>query len=148
MIKSADEFKRLRQSTAPCEYRRAAHEEAPIEVWWDVLRRFPELAFWVAQNKRVQIEVLAALSVHPDSNVRDMVARKRKLPESLMLAMAQDQSASVRHALVNNGKVTESVLRILQQDSWEVVSELASEKLVALRTRSRQTVGSKLEPSG
>jgi len=132
MIKSAEEFKRLRESEVPEECNRAAHEEADIQVWNDVLENYPELAFWVAQNKSVPIEILEKLAKHPDSNVRDMVARKRKIPESLMIILATDVDESVRHALANNGKVTEKVLNILVNDSWQVVRERAAEKLQAL----------------
>lgn len=43
MIESAEEFVRLRRSPLSDDYRRAAHEEAPIQVWVDVLARFPEM---------------------------------------------------------------------------------------------------------
>ncbi len=132
MIESAEEFKRLRESEVPEEYHRAAHEEADIQVWNEVLEKYPDLAFWVAQNKSVPLEILEELAKHPDSTVRDMVARKRKIPESLMITLATDEDESVRHALANNGKVTEKVLDILVKDSWQPVRERAAEKLQAL----------------
>ncbi|MBY5921733.1 HEAT repeat domain-containing protein [Ferrimonas balearica] len=132
MIESAEEFKRLRESNVVEEYTRAAHEEAPVEVWEAVLEKYPELSFWVAQNKTAPVEILQELALHDDSNVRGMVARKRKIPELLMLSLAKDKSESVRHALANNGKVTEKVLRVLIKDSCEFVRESASEKLEAL----------------
>jgi hypothetical protein len=137
MIESAEEFKRLRESDIPEEYHRAAHEEADIRVWETVLEKYKGMAFWVAQNKTVPIEILEKLAKHSDPKVRDMVARKRKIPESLMPALAIDNDASVRNALVNNGKVTESVLKILAKDSWQAVSERAAEKLQALTSQTR-----------
>ncbi|MBY6185852.1 HEAT repeat domain-containing protein [Marinobacter hydrocarbonoclasticus] len=135
MIESAEEFKRLRESKEVEEYTRAAHEEASPEVWEAVLKSYPELAFWVAHNKTIPVEIIETLVLHDDPKVREMVARKRKIPETLMLALAKDEDESVRHALANNGKVTEKVLRVLTNDSWQVVRERASDKLEAL-TRS------------
>ena len=132
MIESADEFKRLRESDIPEEYHRAAHEEADLKVWHGVLKKYPDMAFWVVQNKTVPIDILEVLSKHSDPKVRDMVARKRKIPETLMLVLATDSDSSVRNSLVNNSKVTERVLRILAKDSWQTVSERAAEKLQAL----------------
>jgi hypothetical protein len=76
MIESAEEFRRLRESENPEEYGRAAHDEAPIEVWLEVIRRWPDMCFWVAQNKSVPLEVLETLANDPDWRVRDMVSRK------------------------------------------------------------------------
>lgn len=129
MIESAEEFKRLRESEIPEMYHRAVTERAMLSVWRDVLAKYPEMAFWVAQNKTVPIEVLSDLAGHPDSNVRDMVARKRKIPESLMFLLAKDEDDSVRYALVNNAKVTKAVLTILLEDSWHPVRTRAAERL-------------------
>ncbi len=135
MIKSAEEFKRLRESEVPEEYHRAAHEEAEIIIWNEVLEKYPELSLWVAQNKTVPLEILEKLAYHLDSNVRYMVASKRKISESLMMILATDKDESVRHALACNGKVTEIVLNLLVNDSWQPVRERAADKLQALTRR-------------
>ena len=124
-INSAAEFIRLRESEDPAEYRRAAHEDAPLEVWEEVLASRADLRYWVAQNKTVPVAVLTVLSEDSNADVRDMVARKRKLPESLQLKLASDCESSVRHALAYNAKVTEKVLRILTEDPDEFVREAA-----------------------
>jgi hypothetical protein len=77
MIESPEEFRRLRESENPAEYRRAAHDEASIEVWLEVIRRWPDMRVWVAQNKTVPVSVLEILVNDPDEKVRDMVLRKR-----------------------------------------------------------------------
>lgn len=77
MIDSPEEFRRLRESEDPEAYLRAAHEEAPLEVWLEVIRRWPDMRFWVAQNKTVPLSVLEILVRDPDERVRDMVLRKR-----------------------------------------------------------------------
>lgn len=76
MIESADEFVRLRTSDDPAEYRRAAHDDAAERTWRDVIARFPEMRFWVAQNKTVPLSVLEDLRNDPDERVRSMVRAK------------------------------------------------------------------------
>ncbi len=121
MISTAEEFKRLRESEIQEEYTRAAHDEATLEVWLDVLEKFNEMSFWVAQNKTVPIEILERLADHPEEKVREMVARKRKIPESLMFKLVDDESPSVRYALACNGKATEAVMNRLKNDPEEFV---------------------------
>ena len=135
MIESAEELKKLRESEIYEEYTRAAQEEASLEIWESVLEKYPDLTFWVAQNKTVPVVILEKLATHSDTRVRDMVARKRKIPESLMLVLAKDEDGSVRLALANNGKVTERVLKVLINDSWQAVRERALEKLQALTSK-------------
>lgn len=77
MIDSADDFVRLRTSDDPADYNRAATEEAAENTWLDVIERFPEMRFWVAQNKTVPLSVLEVLRHDPDENVRHMVTSKR-----------------------------------------------------------------------
>lgn len=43
MIESSNEFVRLRKSSEPAEYLRAAEESAPLHVWLDVLKVFPDM---------------------------------------------------------------------------------------------------------
>lgn len=76
VIESAEEFVRLRNSKDPDEYGRAAHDEASEDVWRDVVERFPDMRFWVAQNKTVPLSILEALRHDPDERVRSMVRAK------------------------------------------------------------------------
>ncbi len=125
MINSAEQFRSLRESEDPDEYQRVAHDEAPVEVWLDVVSRMPDMRFWVAQNKTVPIVVLQQLADDPDSRVRDMVARKRRIPETLQMKLAADSEPSVRTALAYNAKVTERVLAMLIDDDDEIVRDAA-----------------------
>ncbi|GAB1644409.1 hypothetical protein [Krasilnikovia sp. MM14-A1259] len=77
MIESADEFVRLRTSEDPAEYRRAANEPAAEAIWREVIDRFPQMRFWVAQNKTVPLSILEVLRRDPDERVRSMVRAKR-----------------------------------------------------------------------
>ena len=52
MIQTAEEFVELRSSEDPELYGRAANEPASEEVWLDVIQRYPEMKFWVAQKRR------------------------------------------------------------------------------------------------
>jgi hypothetical protein len=122
MIESAEQFRSLRESEQSDEYSRAAHEEAPLEVWLDVIERMPDMRFWVAQNKTVPIPVLEHLADDIDPRVRDMVARKRKLPESLQTKLATDPDPSVRCALASNAKLAPRALVILSNDLDEMVA--------------------------
>jgi hypothetical protein len=76
VIESAEEFVRLRASTDPDEYLRAAHDEAADATWRDVITRFPDMRFWVAQNKTVPLSILHELRNDPDERVRSMVRAK------------------------------------------------------------------------
>jgi hypothetical protein len=76
VIESADEFIRLRTSDDPAEYRRAAHDEGSESTWRDVIERFPDMRFWVAQNKTVPLSILETLRTDPDEQVRSMVRAK------------------------------------------------------------------------
>lgn len=77
MIESAEEFVRLRQSSDPEEYRRAAWEEASVETWLDVVERYPEMRSWVAHNKTVPLQILEMLRHDPDEQVQWTVREKR-----------------------------------------------------------------------
>ncbi len=76
VIDSAEEFVRLRTSEDPDDYRRAAHEAASDDTWRDVIERFPDMRFWVAQNKTVPLSILETLRHDPDQRVRWMVRSK------------------------------------------------------------------------
>jgi hypothetical protein len=129
MISSAEEFVELRRSERQEEYLRAAQESAPREVWLEVIRCFPDMRFWVAQNKTVPVEVLAVLAHDPDSRVRSMVAMKNKLTDDLFMLLATDQDDSVRASLAHNKKVPSEILERLSRDQSQVVSAAARERL-------------------
>ena len=121
MITSASEFYRLRESANPEEYNRAAHDEAAIEVWMEIIQARPDMRFWVAQNKTIPISILEILVTDEDAKVRDMVARKRKITEAIAHTLAQDSDETVRAALARNGNLPESARAILKVDSSPLV---------------------------
>lgn len=121
MIRSAEEFVRLRESPDPEDRHRVAHEEAGEQVWLDIVRRFPDMRFWVAQNKTTPLDVLRVLGENADARVRGMVARKRRAPEDLLLRLARDPDAGVRNAVAYNAKASRAVLDVLAGDGAELV---------------------------
>ena len=129
MIESAEEFVQLRSSADPAEYARAAHEEASLQVWLQVIERYPEMRPRVAQNKRVPVEILELLSRDEDERVRWFVASKRRLPERIQLRLAFIESESVQRRLVVNAKATEAVLEALSRDRDPYIREKARERL-------------------
>ncbi len=129
MIESAEEFVRLRTSENIDEYSRAVKVEAPIEVWNEVIENYPDMSFWVAQNKTVPYEILELLADHSEDRVRSMVAMKNKLKESLLLKLASDSSDSVRANIARHKNVTLKVLNLLTGDAWAEVAKMASERI-------------------
>jgi hypothetical protein len=133
VIKSADEFYKLRTSENIEEYTRAATEEAPIEVWREIIEKYPEMKTWVIHNKTVPEEILKFLADDSDSSVRSRVADKRKCPKDILLKLAKDEKSSVRARVAFNSKATQEVLEILACDSCEDVAEAAKSRLNQLK---------------
>jgi hypothetical protein len=130
VISSAEEFVKLRDSEDPTEYQRAANEEAPDEVWLDVIRNHPEMRVWVVHNKTVPLAVLDLLSRDTDAEVRSAVATKRKLTRSLRALLARDEDASVRVRVVYNAKCEPEILHLLATDPEIFVREAARKRLL------------------
>ena len=129
MIKSAQDFVRLRNSELAEEQHRATHEEAAESVWREVIEGFPDMREWVAHNKTVPVEILEELSRDPDSRVRYAVAMKRKIPEEMQLVLARDTDESVRRRIAYNAKATKRALQILAADVELGIRERALKRL-------------------
>lgn len=123
MIDSAEEFVRLRTSDQPVEYEQAAYDSAPLDVWHDVVRRYPEMRQWVALNKTVPIEILSILARDDDVDVRFMVAMKRKLTPELFDLLSRDSDETVRVRIVFNRKTPVEILDRLAEDPSELVRD-------------------------
>lgn len=127
-ILSADDFVRLRESDNPEEYHKAAYGHADDAVWVEVLARFPEMTKWVAHNKNVPISILRILIHDENTEVRSMVASKRKLEGDMFDTLAKDPDAGVRQRLAYNAKITPAALAKLKQDADPIVREAALER--------------------
>lgn len=118
MITSAEEFIRLRTSSKSEEYNRAAQEDAPLEVWFELVKNHPEMKEWVIHNKTIPVEILEYMVEDPDPQVRADIAQKRKLSTHIFDTLAQDPDERVKYALAYNTKNTlEDVLKISSQGS-------------------------------
>jgi phosphoserine phosphatase len=131
-ILSADEFMRLRYSEDPVDYQKAAGEDAPIEVWREIIDRHPEARIWVAHNKTVPLEILEILVNDPDVAVRHAVAMKRKLTPVILERLAVDSAESIRMRVAMHRNVSRETLEGLRNDSWDRVREIARERLSQL----------------
>ncbi len=129
MIGSAEEFVRLRSSECMEDYRRAAAEEAPLEVWREVIAEYPDMREWVAHNKTVPIEVIEILARDPTANVRHTIARKRRTPPHVLEQLARDTDDSVRLAVACNPKIPRGLLEFLLNDKWAEVRVTAASRL-------------------
>lgn len=90
-----------------------------------MLTKFPDLAYWVAHNKKIPIEILYKLALDQDMKVREMVARKRKVDKKLLDILKNDKSESVRYALLCNTKLSiESKNEVNTSDSEWLTNEL------------------------
>ncbi|KML70783.1 hypothetical protein [Pectobacterium peruviense] len=124
MIESAEEFIALRSSDIKSEYDRSAMEEAPLDVWLDVLKKYPSYGRWVAHNKTVPLEILEALCAF-DEMTRACVASKRKLSYALFDRLSRDANRTVRVAIAANRKAPADILERLLADTDEGVIRIA-----------------------
>ncbi len=131
-MRSAAQFVALRCSDDMDEYTRAAHDDAPLEVWWQVIEEHPDMRFWVAHNKTVPLEVLWVLARDEDPRVRSMVASKGKLDSGTLAQLATDEDDAVRMSVARHRRTPVEVLRSMLNDPWEDVREMARERLEAL----------------
>jgi hypothetical protein len=129
MIRSAQEFLELDRSEEQAQYYRAAHDSAPIEVWNELIEKYPESRFSVAHNKTLPLEILRVLASDQDTRVRAMVAMRRKLDEPTQRLLAQDPDAGVRMCMARNKRATTVVLNLMLADPWDKIREVARERL-------------------
>ena len=129
MINSAEEFVKLRCSECQQDYLKAAHDSASLEVWMEVVSKFPHMKVWVAHNKTVPIEVLRYLASDADWRVRHAVATKNKLSNDLMVLLAGDADESVRLRIAYNKRTDLTTLEKLANDESQLVSSVAQHRL-------------------
>lgn len=140
MITSAEEFVALRSSSIKSEYDRAATEEAPISVWREVIKNYPDYRRWVAQNKSVPLEILEELCQF-DSTIMQFVAAKRKLSSTMFETLSQDESYVVRIAIAANKKAPVEILERLQGDKNKHVSRAAGYNLEETKSKNDKKRG-------
>jgi hypothetical protein len=129
MVTSADEFVALRNSNDLDQQKRVAYESATEEVWRDIITQYPDMRFWVAQNKTVPISILRTLAQDNDPRVRWMVAQKRKVDAAILAQMSNDEDDSVRLSVASHKNTSRETLEQLVNDSWIEVASTARERL-------------------
>lgn len=130
VLTDAEEFVHLRTSEDPDSYRRAAHDTASLDTWFDVIERYPEMRFWVAQNKTIPHEILRVLASDEDWKVRSMVARKRKLEPGILDELAADPNDAVRESVARHRNTPRLTLeKLAAGDPWSEVRRIAQERL-------------------
>jgi hypothetical protein len=130
MIKTAEEFKKLRSSENLEEQQRAGVEEASIETWEEVISKYPELKEWVIYNKTVPLEILNQLSKDLDPKIRQEVARKRKINSEIFDRLKIDQDENVKLSLFYNTKLTKE-----QKDQIDKNGSTWYQRIVFLKTK-------------
>jgi hypothetical protein len=129
MINSAAEFVQLRTSEKREDYQRAIYEEASEQVWMDIIKQYPEMRFWVVQNKTIPLSILSILSIDQNPKIRAAIARKRKIPLGLLLELSKDADDSVRLAIAHHPKADISILKKLAEDQWDLIAEVAKQRI-------------------
>jgi hypothetical protein len=106
MIRTAEEFKKLRTSENLDEQRRAGDEQASIDTWQETIAKYPELKTWVIYNKTIPVEILNQLSKDPNPDIRSEVACKRKIDSEIFNRLRSDNDENVKYSLLCNTKLT------------------------------------------
>lgn len=129
MIESAEEFVRLRESGDGGDYQRLKRDEAPVEVWREIIAEHPDMRFWVAFNRTVPAEVLRELAQDADWRVRDKVAGRRDTPPDVLGTLALDEHEAVASSVAGNPNTPDAALRALAEHPWDEVSDKARRRL-------------------
>lgn len=134
MIKSAEEFIRLRTSEIQDEYDRAANDTADISTWTEVIEKHPDYKEWVIHNKTVPIEILELLTFDKNPNVRSAVARKRKINKRIFETLSKDKN--VRYALICNTNLTFDELKQIDTNDSEWLTKQLNERIKGIKINS------------
>jgi hypothetical protein len=125
MINSPEEFNHLCLSQTAEDNRRSMQDIAPLEVWLEILEKFPQRRIDVAQNITIQDDVMLAIARDGDKVARALIAEKRRLPPTLFAVLANDQNEVVRRKIAANQKTPDKILEILTMDLIESVANVA-----------------------
>ncbi len=117
------------RSEDPEDYHRLRHDEAPIEVWRELIANYSLANDRVALNKTVPVEILREIAADTRVLVRTHVAMVRRITEDIQDVLSRDPDSSVRNMLANNSKVTERILKLLSVDKEEFVRESAQRQI-------------------
>lgn len=126
MIKTANEFISLCSSAEQGDSDLSMSEEAPIEVWNELIDLHPLSLIDIAQNRTIPSEIISKLSVTGDATVRAIIAEKRRLPVHLFPMLASDADEIVRRRIACNAKTPIELVRHLMSDAVRDVADVAT----------------------
>ncbi|MFF4649201.1 hypothetical protein [Streptomyces sp. NPDC001380] len=129
MIESAEEFVRLRMSGDSADYQRLKQEEAPLDVWLDIVNNYPGMRFWVTFNRTVPDEALRFLVRDDDWRVRGKIAGRKGVPEDILDLLSRDEHDAVVSSVAGNPGTPINALLGLSRHHWGQVREKASRQL-------------------
>ncbi|MFH9549569.1 hypothetical protein ACIBAH_11790 [Streptomyces sp. NPDC051445] len=135
MIESAEEFVRLRTSGDSADLRRTKQEDAPLDVWLDLVQNHPDMRFWVTFNRHVPPEVLRLLVRDDDWRVRANIAGRKGAPQDVLDALSRDDHDAVVSSTASNPGTPTDALTRLSRHSWQDVRERALEQLEERRKK-------------
>lgn len=129
VIETADEFIQLASSDSDEERRRAALEDAPLDVWMNLVTRHPEYRFAVAYNKTIPDEILHLLARDSDWRVRQGVASKRRCPPDILALLAADENESISSTVASHPNTPPEALLALVNHPWEAIREKVARRI-------------------
>jgi hypothetical protein len=129
MISSKEEFFDLLENEPRDVRRRAVHDEAPTDLWLDIVRNHPDARRSVAWNKTIPNEIMEILARDSDWHVRCDIAQKRKASTAVLEELSSDSAPVVRATVASNPRTPEALLRRLLNDSEPSVRTAAAHNL-------------------
>lgn len=106
-----------------------------MEVWLDVIARYPGMKEWVVHNKTIPIEILRLLADDEDPSIRREVLRKNKvlgrnkIDRALVEKFASDPDEEVRADVAGNRDAPRDIVEQLANDPSSWVYARARERL-------------------
>lgn len=137
MISSAREFILLCASQRELDVAKSLQDEAPLEVWEDLIFNFKTYQIDVAQNRTIPAEIMKELANQGDEIVRSILAEKRKLPFDLFHYFSKDPSPLIRKIIAANQKTPIDIVENLANDEDEDVASVARFRLGASKIKPK-----------
>ncbi|MCQ9120428.1 hypothetical protein PHA51_08925 [Rodentibacter pneumotropicus] len=127
IIETAEEFKMVLDEEMGSPYFPRVEVEDE-QIWLDVIEKYPDLEYIVVQYL-VSPAVLAKLAYSKDSDVRCMVAEKRRILLETFELLSNDKDYTVRMRVAINAKCPKHILEKLANDKHEEVVDSAMRSL-------------------
>ncbi|GKX55995.1 hypothetical protein SOASR030_21070 [Leminorella grimontii] len=134
MISTPDEFIKLINSNCPNEYNLAGRKEAPVPVWLELIKGYPDMRVWVARNRTIPREIMDYLSKDDNPVVREAISAKYPLDVDMYLLFSRDPDEGIRARLIFNKGLPVFILKhMAENDPSDFVREKALEKYMQIK---------------